>query len=509
MDTKKPSKKGDDVSSGLQVPTLKTLNASSASLDEAIVYLQNTDIQKDGSEAEDARLLRKIDRRIVPIALAIYTLQFLDKYAAVMGLNQDLKLVGNDFNNLGSAMYIANLVAELPTGYIVQKVRPGKWLGINVILWGLVTACSAAATNYHGMLACRILVGALEAATAPCLMLITGMWYTKSEAILRFAIWYCGLGIAQMMGSLVSWGFQLVKHDSLAGWRIMFIVLGGVTVAGGAWTFMAMPDSPMEAKWLTDVEKRDAIQRVAVNQTGIKNTHFKWQHMRELATDPQIWLLTSIILLFSMSSGVVSFYSTTLIRNFGFSALRSALLNMPSGAVSLVACLVIAYLAHKQANRTRWLTISACLAAIGSGLMSFLPKSQKAGLLAGIYLVNIITVTLYLIFCLTTANVAGQTKRVVANALVAGSFSVGNIIGPQLFKPKDAPEYIPAKIVLLVTQLVAAALAVILQLYYGWQNKKKDAVEQRERESGEFKEVANMGWLNLTDKENKTFRYKY
>jgi hypothetical protein len=33
-----------------------------------------------------------------------------------MGLNADLKLVGNDFNNAASWMYIANLIAEFPTG---------------------------------------------------------------------------------------------------------------------------------------------------------------------------------------------------------------------------------------------------------------------------------------------------------------------------------------------------------------------------------------------------------
>ncbi|KAJ7291437.1 major facilitator superfamily domain-containing protein [Mycena rebaudengoi] len=467
-----------DIGSGL--PRVAKANASSTSLDKAIVYLQETGIESDAREVQSARLLRKIDWRIGPIALM---------YAAVMGINQELRLQGNNFNNAASAMYIANLVAEVPTGFIVQKVRPGKWLAINIMLWGIATACSAAITNYHGLLACRIFIGVFEAATTPCLMLITGMWYTKSEAIIRFAIWYCGLG------------FQLVKHESLSGWRIMFLLLGCVTFVAGAGTYVYMPDSPMEAKWLSEIEKKAAIHRVAVNQTGIKNTHYKWQHLRELVVDPQMWLLATMTISLSLSSGVVSFYSATLIRNFGFSPTRTALLNIPSGSVSLTACLVTAYLVHKQANRTTWIAVAALLAAIGSGLMSFLPSTNKAGLLAGIYLVNVITVTLFLVFCITTANVAGQTKRVAANALIAGAFSVGNIVGPQLFKPKDAPQFIPAKIVLLVTQILAATIAITLRLYYSWQNVKKVA------RGGE--ELPNIEWMNLTDKENKTFRYIY
>ncbi|KAF7366961.1 MFS domain-containing protein [Mycena sanguinolenta] len=483
MDQTSSTDKTKEASFGL--PGLKIANASSASLDKAIVYLEkHAASQSDTATVDHALLVRKIDRHIAPIALAAYTLQLLDKldlnYAAVMGLNKDLKLAGNDFNNAASWMYIANLIAEFPTGYIVQKVRPGKWLGFNIILWGVVTACTAAVTNYRGLVATRVVIGILEAATAPCLMLITaeGMWYTKSEAILRFAIWYGGLGTAQMLGSLISWGFQQVTHEALSGWRIMFLALGCVTAVAGVWALFSMPDSPMEASWLTETEKRVAIQRVAINQTGIKNTHFKWRHLQELVLDPQIWLLTSAVVLTSLTSGVVSFYSTTLIRNFGFSAVRSALLNMPSGAVSLLSCLVTAYFGHKYDNR-----------ALGQAF------------LAGVYLVNMETVTLFLVFCLTTANVAGQTKRVAANALISGAFSVGNIIGPQLFKPKDAPQYIPAKIILLVTQIVTAMITTALRVYYGWQNSKRDVAEKRERERADVKveDIANIEWLNRAD----------
>ncbi|KAJ7704498.1 putative MFS transporter [Mycena rosella] len=493
-----------------------TVDGSSFSLDKAIVYLENhANSQSDATEGEidQARLLRKIDLHIVPIALAAYTLQFLDKvdlnYAAVMGLNLDLGLVGNNFNNVGSATYIANLVAELPTGYIVQKVRPGKWLGMNIILWGVVTACTAAVTNYRGLLVCRILLGILEAATPPCLMLITSMWYTKSEAIWRFSIWYCGLGIAQILGSLISWGFQQVPHEALSGWRIMFVVLGCVTAAAGVWALISLPDSPMEVAWLTESEKRVAIQRVAANQTGIKHTHFKWQHLQELIMDPQMWFLTAMTVLPSMSSGVITFYSSTLIRNFGFSAQRSALLNMPSGAVSILASLTSAYFAYKSENCALVFAVYSCIAAVGSGLMSFLSSSNRAGLLVGIYLVNMETVTLFLNFWLTTSNVAGHTKRAASNALIAGAFAVGNIVGPQLFKPKDAPQFIPAKIVLLSTQLSAAVISVGLRVYYGYKNKTRDAAEQTMTQSGELRETKKIEWLNITDTENATFRYRY
>lgn len=141
--------------------------------------------------------------------------------------------------------------------------------------------------------------------------------------------------------------------------------------------------------------------------------------------------------------------------------------------------------------------------------MSFLPMRNRAGLLAGIYLVNAITATLAIIYQWTASNVAGQTKRVASMALIAGSFGVGNIVGPQTFQAKDAPQYIPAKIIVLATQAGGGVLAALLFLYYLWANKRKDStangLEVAESENDSDPSL----WENLTDKENRSFRYVY
>lgn len=88
-----------------------------------------------------------------------------------MGFNKDLNLVGNDFINAATAFFVAYLIAEMPNA-ILQKVPAAKWLGANVVLWGIATACTAAARNYHLLLVSRIFPGIFEAAMAPSLMLI-------------------------------------------------------------------------------------------------------------------------------------------------------------------------------------------------------------------------------------------------------------------------------------------------------------------------------------------------
>lgn len=231
-----------------------------------------------------------------------------------MGLTPNLKLKGNDFSNTATAFFAAYLIAEIPTGespiptesshssddltvFILNKVPAGKWLGINVILWGIATACTAAAHDYHTLLATRIFLGIFEAPVAPCMMLISSQWYTKSEQAPRFAFWYCGLGIGQMVGGIISFAFQHLKEHDFQGWRIMFVVLGCVTVGLGFVTVLVLPDSPMSARFLSDAEKTAILQHVSVNRTGVSNRRFKLAHIWEALLDVQLWLLTLMTIL--------------------------------------------------------------------------------------------------------------------------------------------------------------------------------------------------------------------
>lgn len=51
---------------------------------------------------DDARVRRKIDKTILPLASAVYFMQYLDKrglaFAAIFGLREDLNLQGQDYS---------------------------------------------------------------------------------------------------------------------------------------------------------------------------------------------------------------------------------------------------------------------------------------------------------------------------------------------------------------------------------------------------------------------------
>lgn len=178
--------------------------------------------------------------------------------------------------------------------FILQKVSAPKWLGINVALWGVATACTAAAKDFHSLLAARIFLGIFEAAVAPSLTLISSQWYTKSEQAPRFGLWSCGVGVGQIVGGIVSYAFQQVKHQSIEGWQIMFIMLGVVTVFVGIGAFFIIPDTPLEAEFLLEAEKLALLNHVSVNRTGIQNKNYKLSQLVEMLLDPQLYLMVII-----------------------------------------------------------------------------------------------------------------------------------------------------------------------------------------------------------------------
>lgn len=455
-------------------------------------------------------LRRKIDWHIVPLMFCCYTLQFLDKvilnYAAVMGMKQDLALKNNEFSNVATFLFVGLLCFEIPNIYFLQKAPAAKWLGFNVIAWGIATACGAAAHNYQTLLVSRVFLGIFEATIGPSLMLISSQWYTKSEQAPRFSFWYVGLGVGQILGGAVSYGFQHMSPDAaLAGWRTMFVVLGCVTVTVGLCVVLFLPDTPMKARWLSASDKVALLKHVSVNQTGINTHKFRPKEILDALTDPQLYLMVVAVALLSVSSGVVTTYSSTLITNLNYTPKRAALMNMPSGIVSIFFTLFVGYAIRKQSNRWAWIIACIIPAIIGGALMSFLPSTNRAGVLAGIYLVNAVVAPLTVFYGWTAANFAGGTKRAFAFAIVSGAFSLGNVIGPQTFQARDAPEYRPAKIAVLGTQVGCAVTTFTLFLYYAWSNKRRSGMSTQTEESFMRPEA----WSTMTDRENKNFRYSY
>lgn len=61
----------------------------------------------------------------------------------------------------------------------MQRLPTAKYLGANVILWGVIVTMHAPCKSFSALIAMRVLLGVFESAVAPSLILVTTMWYKK------------------------------------------------------------------------------------------------------------------------------------------------------------------------------------------------------------------------------------------------------------------------------------------------------------------------------------------
>ncbi|KDN46898.1 hypothetical protein RSAG8_03975, partial [Rhizoctonia solani AG-8 WAC10335] len=150
-----------------QTPTSGPSKSTNAHGDAALAILGASNVPVEISPEEDAAVLRKVDRWLLPVMLMVYFLQQLDKsslsYASVFGIVSDTNLVGSQYSWLGSIVYVAQLIWQPISSYLLVKLPVGKYLFCNVFMWGVVVASMAAAHNFSGLLATRFFLGIFEA----------------------------------------------------------------------------------------------------------------------------------------------------------------------------------------------------------------------------------------------------------------------------------------------------------------------------------------------------------
>lgn len=303
-----------------------------------------------------------------------------NSYANVMGLQEDAGITPYQYSQLAMIFYVSYLAFEFPHAYAMQRFPTGKYIGIMVILWGIIVTVTSAATNWGGLVATRILLGVFESAIAPSLILITSMWYKRNEQPVRVGLWYLGVGLGTIAGALISFGFQHYQGDTFRSWQIMFLVVGIITVSTGVTTFLFLPDNPMTCKRLTHEQKVWAIERLRENQTGVENKHFKPKQVVECFLDPQTWLLILITISSSVPNGAVSSFQATIISGFGYTSKESALLQIPGGAASCVSVFAATFVAGRYNQRGLNIIILLMIGCLGGCLMAFLPEDDRAGL---------------------------------------------------------------------------------------------------------------------------------
>lgn len=279
------------------------------SADVAMKLFEDHDIHMEVDPDELKKAVRKADWFIIPLIAVNYIFFYIDKttlsYAALYGIREDLKLEPTQYSWLSSMFYFGFLFWAFPTNFLMQKFPLGKYLGFNIILWGVFLMLQAACSSFATLAVLRFLSGAAEACSDPSFLLITQMWYTRRQQPLRIGLWYLGNGFGIAVGGLLGYGIGHIK-GALPSWRYEFLIVGALCTVWGIVILILMPDSPVTAKFLTDHEKRITVIRLKDNQTGVENKHLKPYQVWEAFRDPKLYLFYILGTVCNLPNGGVS-----------------------------------------------------------------------------------------------------------------------------------------------------------------------------------------------------------
>ncbi|KAK5097543.1 hypothetical protein LTS08_006957 [Lithohypha guttulata] len=489
------------------------------------------------TEEDNQRIKHKTDKVILSILVWVYFLQILDKsvlgYGAIFGLQTDTNLRGNQCSLVGSIAPIAQLAWQPFSSWLIVKV-PHRILMPSLCLgWGIAQTCMAAAMNFKSLMAARFFLGLFEAGCLPLFSVITSQWYRRSEQPIRVACWYGTNGAATMVAAALSYGLGHIKSDSLHEWQIIFMFVGLVTVITAPFIYWKLDSDIPSARFLTEHEKTQAIERLRANQTGTGSREFKWAHIAELALEPKTYFWIGLSLLLNVGASVTNTFGPLVIAGLGYDKYITALLNIPFGAVQLLVILLGSWAAYKIKYKSVVLAAFCIPVIAGLAMLYVLPRndpSKQGALLAGYYLLAFLFAGNPLIASWIISNTGGTTKKSVVMSLYNAGSSAGNIIGPLLFNKRDAPAYAPGlkKVLGIFVALVAltgiqAANLIFLnkmqerkRLANGKPAKIKDlsmAKHYQQSDSDvETTEEAQLGknaLLDLPDGKNDEFVYLY
>jgi len=162
---------------------------------------------------------------IVFILFLLTSLNYADRATlSIVGtmVSQDLKLDAVTMGYLFSAFAWAYVLAQIPGGWLLDRLGSRKIYGWSIALWSLFTLLQGCVGGFEGRVAVlvlfglRFLLGAAEAPSFPANARIVAAWFPTAErgqasAIFNSAQYFATVLFAPIMGGIAhAWGWEYV-----------------------------------------------------------------------------------------------------------------------------------------------------------------------------------------------------------------------------------------------------------------------------------------------------------
>ncbi|KAL3469930.1 major facilitator superfamily domain-containing protein [Aspergillus californicus] len=437
-------------------------------------------------KAIEVKLRRRVDTVIMPLVILVYLMNYIDRnnYAAakLQGLEQDLSLNDQQYQTGLSILFVGYILMQVPSNLALNYMgRPSLYLGFFTVGWGLVSALTSQVTNYGGIVACRFILGLVEAPFFAGVLFYLSKWYTKKELALRMSIFYSGSLLSGAFGNLIAAGILdgMAGARGMSAWQWLYIIEGSITIFIGLCVSIFLPDFPETWKGIPEemrhvAKKRLAIEAAQADVDAAGGTS-QLKGLKLAFQDIKTYVLAIAYMSITGATGFQNFFPS-LTATLNYSQTISLVLVAPPYIFMVFYSLTHSYFSDRFENRFWFFIYPIPISIIGFVIFmttdSFGPRYFSFFLMVFVFAQN---GTVY-------SWIAGAIPRPPAKRAAAYAFinSIGNsasIWTPYTYRDADIPYYRPAMAVCIALQAIGGLMAVFMYFHLKGLNRRQERFE--------------------------------
>ena len=205
----------------------------------------------------------------MPIVFITYSLAYLDRanygFASAAGINRDLGISQGLSSLIGALFFLGYFFFQIPGAIYAERRSVKKLVFVSLVLWGGCAALTGIVSNIASLIVIRFVLGVVEAAVMPAMLILISNWFTKSERSRANTFLILGNPVTVLWMSVVS-GYLVHSF----GWRHMFIAEGVPAIIWAVCWWFLVRDKPAEVTWLSQPEKDALEAALRAEQATIK-----------------------------------------------------------------------------------------------------------------------------------------------------------------------------------------------------------------------------------------------
>ena len=229
---------------------------------------------------------------LLPVIFVSYSLSYLDRanfsFGTAAGMSADLHISGAQSSLLASLFFLGYFLFQIPGAAYAQKYSAKRLIFFGLIGWGVLASATGLITNINLLYLDRFLLGMVESAVLPAMLILQARWYTSSERARANTFLVLGNPVTMLWMSLLS-GY-LTAH---LGWRLMFVIEGVPPLLWSLIWWRQVADHPRDAAWLLPADRELLEDRLTQEQRGIapvRNYASAFKNPRVIALSAQYFL---------------------------------------------------------------------------------------------------------------------------------------------------------------------------------------------------------------------------